>query len=332
MSHMVEVRIAFAAMGTRFALAVRTGPQRAGEARRALEAAARWVRQVELRLSRFDPHSELSRLNAGASGCWQVVSPLLFSALQAAEQARRLTGGLFDPAVLDALTRWGYDRDWRTLQSTRGRPALRAPSPAAAAAHGARQKPSRPQPAGAGGAPFQLDPLVRAVRLGEGVHLDLGGIVKGLTADTVVARLRGRFEAVLADAGGDIAAWSAPGLPPWRVALPASLAGEGGGLVHLRAGGVATSATTVRRFCGPLGPGHHLIDPRTGSPSQSGVEVACVAARSAALAEVLAKAVVVGGFPEARPALERSAPVLAWWRGRASRGKVVHWRCPSGWR
>ena len=165
MSQIVEVRVAFPAMGTRFALAVRTRPERAGQARWALEAAARWVRRVELRLSRFDPQSDLSRLNAGASGCWQVVSPLMFSALQAAEQARRLTGGLFDPAVLDALTRWGYDRDWRTLQTMRGRPALRAPSPAAAAAHGARQEPSRPQPAGAGGAPFQLDPLVRAVRL-----------------------------------------------------------------------------------------------------------------------------------------------------------------------
>lgn len=324
---LVETRVGFPAMGSTIGLAVRTPPGLAEQARRALEAEMRWFREVERRLTRFDPGSELSRLNRQA-GRWCIVSPLLFSALVAARRAWEATGGLFDPAVLPALERWGYDRDYRSLGAAReddtapcealepeGWPA-RATRPRARL--GAPREP-----------PFELDPAVGAVRLREGMRIDLGGIVKGLAADTCVRRLMRRFPAALADAGGDIAAAARPGLPPWRIALPEELEGAGVRVLRVRRGGVATSAT-ARRWVGPLGPAHHLIDPRTGAPARSGVKTVTVASVSAARAEVLAKAILIAGPREASRLLGHRPPAEAWWLLEGGEVGTCNGRCRFG--
>lgn len=306
--HLVEVRVTFAAMGSAVTLAVRAAPGQEAEAREALAREMAWFREVHRRLSRFEADSELSRLNRHA-GRWCVVSPVLFSALRAARAAWEATGGLFDPSVLPALERWGYDQDWRALRRGGGAPDGRhAPVPDGPG--GAEGEVRRAR--GSQAPPFSLDPAIGAVRLEEGVRLDLGGIVKGLAADTSVRRLMRRFPAALVDAGGDIAAAARPGLPPWRIALPAGL-GPGAGVVRVRRAGVATSAT-ARRWWGPLGPAHHLIDPRTGRPAASGVTLVTVVAPSAAEAEVLAKAILIAGPQEAHRLLCRRPPAEARWR------------------
>lgn len=324
----VEVRLAFPAMGSRFTLAVRARADQADAARRALLAEMNWLREVERRLSRFDPKSELSQLNR-RPGQWCVVSPLLFSALQAAARAFEMTAGLFDPSVLGALEWWGYDRDFEQLrrEGPHGRaPARGKDEPPAPTAVPRRVPPAAPGSGAGASMPFLLDPVVRAVRLAEGVRIDLGGIVKGLAADTVVARLSQRFPAALADAGGDVAAAAAPGMPLWRIQLPLP-AWHVPRVLRVRRGAVATSAVQ-RRWWGPRGPAHHLIDPRTRAPASSGVRLACVAARSAAEAEVLAKVLVIAGPDTAIPLLRLRAPAEAWWQLES--GEVGTHRCRSG--
>ena len=64
---------------------------------------------AETALSRFRESSELTHLNKRAgSGQAVLVSNRLRIALIAAERARRLTEGRFDPRVLDDLDRLGY--------------------------------------------------------------------------------------------------------------------------------------------------------------------------------------------------------------------------------
>ena len=58
-------------------------------------------------LTRFDPGSELSLLNARA-GTEVAVSPLLLRAVEAALRAARASDGLVDPTLLDDLERAGY--------------------------------------------------------------------------------------------------------------------------------------------------------------------------------------------------------------------------------
>ena len=82
---------------------------------------------AEAALSRFRDSSELTRLNRRAgSGLAVMVSSRLRIALVAAERARRVTAGRFDPRVLDDLDRLGY----------RGAPLGIEPGPGGHAVHG----------------------------------------------------------------------------------------------------------------------------------------------------------------------------------------------------
>src|SRR5512147_529252 len=59
----------------------------------------RLFRSFEKRLSRFDPHSELSRLNTNEAEFFQA-SPILLEAVEAALIAAEATHGLYDPTLL----------------------------------------------------------------------------------------------------------------------------------------------------------------------------------------------------------------------------------------
>jgi len=184
-------RLEFRAVGTTCAAAVTAGPR----ARRALAAARDEVSACEAALSRFDPASDLSRLNASA-GAWTRVDRRLVEALRLALRAREDTGGLFDPTVLPALAAAGYDRSFEQLVE-------RAPRRAA----GWRA-----------GALIELDEEAGCARLEPGAAVDLGGIGKGYAAMRAVDAMRDVWPTLpgaLVDLGGDLALHgAAPGRRP----------------------------------------------------------------------------------------------------------------------
>ncbi|HVB77582.1 MAG TPA: FAD:protein FMN transferase [Candidatus Nitrosotalea sp.] len=226
-------------------------------------------------LTRFDPRSELSRLNSSA-GLTVLVSPLLFEVLARALAAARATEGVFDPCLLPQLLAAGYDRTFTELDPL-------SPSP---------------PPPGPGGRwrQVRLDEPSRTVQMPPGTAFDLGGIAKGMAVDAALKRLGeigGRFGAV--EAGGDLAVLGTiPGGGGWTVALED--AGDfGASVVELHSGALATSTVLRRRWFKSGQIRHHLIDPRTGLPSQSEVVTASVAAPSCAEAEVAAKLALILG-------------------------------------
>jgi thiamine biosynthesis lipoprotein len=77
--------------------------------------------------------------------------------------------------------------------------------------------------------------------------------------------------------------------------------------VNLRSGALATSSTLRRRWNTATGPAHHVIDPRTGRPSDGPAVSVSVIAAEAWWAEALATIVLVG-FGE--PDLEADLPTL----------------------
>ena len=101
-------RLEFRAVGTTCAAAVTTGgPGDLRRAARALSAAKAEVAACERALSRFDPASDLSRLNA-ADGEWTPVDPRLVESLRFAIRMREDTDGRFDATVLPALVAAGF--------------------------------------------------------------------------------------------------------------------------------------------------------------------------------------------------------------------------------
>jgi thiamine biosynthesis lipoprotein len=237
-----------------------------------------WVRRMGARLTRFSPDSELSRFNA-SPGRWIEISPELESLLGVSLHAFDTSSGLVNVAVLPSLQAVGYTRPMAEVQPVAT--MLRA----------------RPLPL-----PPLLDVLaVRpgAARLEPGAGIDLGGIAKGWMAD----RLRDWLGPnALANLGGDL---SAGGMGPAGDGWPVGL---GGATVLLRDQGAATSSVRRRRWSVEH---HHLIDPRTGLPAQTGLEEVSVVAADGIEAEVVAKTALLVG-PEVAPAY-CAAHALAWW-------------------
>jgi FAD:protein FMN transferase len=69
--------------------------------------------------------------------------------------------------------------------------------------------------------------------------------------------------------------------------------------LHVGPGAVATSSVAKRRWQQGRRQQHHIIDPRTGEPAETDWLSVSVIAPHAALAEVYAKALLIGGSREA---------------------------------
>lgn len=243
---------------------------------RLLEVEA-WIRGLAARLTRFSPDSELSRLNANA-GAWIPVSAELEAILRDALRASEMSAGLVNIAVLPSMLVVGYTRSL-------------VEGPTVATLDHARPLPSVRD---------VLEVREGAARVAAGSGIDLGGIAKGWMADRAV-RLLG--PSAVANLGGDLMAVGAgPRGDGWAVGLA-------GTTLMLRDQGAATSSVRRRRW-GSL---HHMIDPRTGVPADTGLDEVSVVATSGFEAEVVAKAALLLGRDNAPAYCATHA--LAWWLG-----------------
>jgi FAD:protein FMN transferase len=249
--------------------------------------------EIERGLSRFDPGSDLSRLNADPRACVPA-GPLLRAAVAGALRAASLTGGLVDPTLLGALRRAGYGESRAHIEPSSLARGLASAPP---------RRPARPNPAAEWRA-VEVDDGAGVIRRPPGLELDLGGSVKGWAADLVAARLA-RHGRCAVDCGGDLRVAAGSGAP-WEVRVRHPLTGAIAHTLRVRAGGVATSGIDVRLWERPEGDfAHHLIDPATGSPAWTGLAAATALAPTAMEAEALAKAAVLSGPAAGRRLLQR---------------------------
>jgi FAD:protein FMN transferase len=238
----------------------------------AFVAAEAEFHRLEALLSRFRPDSELSLLNEAGT---LEAGPDLCRVVELALEARERSGGRFDPTVHDALVAAGYDRSFELV-------AARDDGDVGVHLH-RRLHPS-PAPAGVTltGSTIRLD----------GVRLDLGGIGKGYAAERA-AEILGTSAPCLVNAGGDIATRGGA----WTVAV--ETAAEPLTLELRSSSALATSGRDRRRWRRDGRELHHLIDPRTGAPSDTDLLRVTVVAPDAVEAEVTAKALFLAGVERA---------------------------------
>lgn len=295
MSHGTTTGTTFRAMGTEIAVRVEhdTPSDLVREVRDLFE---HW----EAVLSRFLPDSELSRVNA-AAGTTVRVSPLFHRVLTQALRAARHTGGVFDPTLGRQLVAAGYSQSFDLPSCAQFR--LSAPRP--------------------GGAwrDIAVDDVAQTIRIPRGAAVDFGGIAKGMAVDAAIAVLSaGGATSALVNAGGDMRAITADG-GGW----PVGLTDAPGQFLTLYDGAVATSSTARRRWRIGSEDQHHLIDPRHGGPSRSGVWSASVAAGSCAYAEVAAKTALILGPDEGPRLLERLGLTALLSRNDGTTIRIGHW-------
>lgn len=244
---------------------------------------------AEQALSRFRDTSEihLARLEGGRA---EDPSRRLVAALSAADRARRVTEGRFDPRVLRDLERLG---SMPIPILDRGEPVGRRGQERVFIRSGRRGPISIPEP------------------------VDFGGIGKGLALRWAARRA----ERVLGDApflieaGGDIVTRAAADPDGWQIAIEDPRGGQlpVAILTPPRDGAVATSSVRVGRWATPDGRSvHHLIDPQLGESAGDGLLSVTVATADPAWAEVWSKALFVAG-PEPIAPLARVRGLAAWW-------------------
>lgn len=234
-----------------------------GEPRSGFAAVQAEFERLEALLSRFRDDSELSRLNADGV---LAAGPDLLAVTRLALEARERTNGRFDPTVHDAVVAAGYDRSFELVESEGDDASTGARCGGAVTIGGG------------------------TITLGHGVRLDLGGIAKGYAVDRAVAILAVDGPCLI-NAGGDLAVG---GGRAWPVAV------DGTELtLELSTGALATSGRDRRRWRRGGAERHHLIDPSTGLPAESGLLRVTVAAPTAVEAEVLAKVAFLTGRVDA---------------------------------
>ena len=170
----------FRAMGTEVTLLAHDAPARIFGP--ALAAVVAIFEQEEQRFSRFRHDSELSRLNR-LIGTWVEATAPFLEVVRLALEGAEATHGLFDPTVLRALEAAGYDRTFVAIEEQSG-------------VH------HEPIPCGRW---REIEVRDDHIRIPEGVGLDLGGLVKGWTADLAAeAVVASGLDWAVVNAGGDL--------------------------------------------------------------------------------------------------------------------------------
>jgi FAD:protein FMN transferase len=294
---LVHVERVGAAMGGQIAVHLAVEP---GDVERSGIVAAGLVDRVRAWarfLTRFEPDSDLSRLNADARR-EALVPPTLAGVLEWSAQAGRLTGGVVDVTLLDARLAAEHPEAAALRAGDQAEPPVghasalveRASEPAWSLVRTRR------------GATLQRRP---------GVRFDLDGTAKGWIADRALDLLWDMPGAIV-DADGDLAIRVAAG-DSWRVGV-ADPAQPGRNLAVMNLAvpegevaerfGLATSGVSVHRWGHGDEAAHHLIDPATRRPAETDVVQATVLATTAREAEAFAKSAVILGSSRAIDLLE----------------------------
>ena len=196
------------------------------------------LRSIHRTLSRFDPDSELSYLNAHAGESVRV-SQTLLGAIVASLRAAERSGGLVDPTVLTDLVRAGYGIS---------RAGVTPASLLEAIATAPRPRPALPR-AQADWRRICVSERSRVVRLPHGVSIDLGGTAKGWAVD-IAGDILGGTPSFAVDAGGDLRVGGATRAPR-VIEIEHPLDAANNRCIQLTAGAVATSGLRTRLWRTP---------------------------------------------------------------------------------
>lgn len=276
-------------MGTRVDLTLQ-GQDAAALAPAAEAALAEMARLADM-MSRYRSTSALNAINLAAGIQPVPVPPELLQVLLMARRAGQASQGHFD-ATVGALRDWDFD----------------AAHPHLPTAQQIAQQLPLVSPQG-----LIIDERAGTAYLSQrGMRLDLGGIAKLpiLRAGMLQLQKHGVQNAMI-NGGGDVLVHGQLNGRPWRVGLrdprqPERLLG----VVALNQGFVAASGDYERYFMHQGKRLHHILDPRTGYPTQGPHGVALVSEQLDAI-NGLGAAIMVAGAAAGRARLQQTSGVDA---------------------
>lgn len=241
----------------------------------AVHHAMREIARLDALLSRTREESAVSALNRGET----VEDAELAALLTRAAKLCKATGGAFDVTVAPVVSAWGFTADEYRVPTQEEITALLT--------H-----------VGAGG----IGSDGEVTTLAEGVSVDLGGIGKGYASDCAARVFKEEnVSGALAALGGNIYAHGTKSDgSPWRVAVRDPFDGSAYvGALSLTDAFAVTSGGYERYFESGGKTYHHIIDPSTGYPAESGLASVTVVCGEGLLADALSTALYVMGEAKA---------------------------------
>jgi thiamine biosynthesis lipoprotein len=242
------------------------------------------VQRVERLLSRFDPRSEVSRINRLAASQPVQVDYELAHVLQTCFDAWRWTGGAFDIAATTPASGRRQPPDGVLSQRFSNIPVI------------------------------SFDPHQRQIHFDTSeIRLDLGAFGKGYALDRA-AEILAEYSVENALLHGGTSSVLARGLDdrgqPWRVAIRDPVSGESAEMIELFNQALSCSAINEQA---------DIVDPRTGRPLV-GSNACAVIAPTAAEAEILSTAALCLGREKIGTLLAGRDDCQVYWQGYACSG------------
>ncbi|MGB4660720.1 MAG: FAD:protein FMN transferase [Mobilitalea sp.] len=206
-------------------------------------------------LSVFKPNSEISQINENAGLRPTKVSSETIKLLERALHYSDISKGSFDITIRPAVKLWSIGHKEQRIPTEEEIQEI-------------RQLVDYRQ--------VEIDKVSGSVYLrNKGQAIDLGGIAKGYAADLIGTKLKmaGVKSAILNFGGTIVTIGNKKNGTSWRVGIQNPLAKRGCsvGAVNLKDTAMVTSAVNERFFIKDGIRYHHLLDPTTLKPAQSGV-------------------------------------------------------------
>ncbi len=242
------------------------------ETKKVQQVVARVFAEIDARYNHWNPHSELSQINAMEAGAKRVISGELERVLALARTFFLLSKGRFDPTLGAVIAHWkshlmaGKRPDGQTARAT-----------------------------ASGWENIEVVDQTVTKKRGE-LAFDLDGMIKGFAIDALIEALRQLgYRHLYVNWAGDLrVVGSHPSRRPWRVQLPSlSQRGDERPTLSLRDSALATSGDYLQWWKVDGTTYSHIVDPRTKEALQRkrvSLAAVTVQAPTCALADALATA------------------------------------------
>ena len=239
----------------------------------AVNEAAREINRLDRLFDRGSEKSEVYAINSdGSAAVSEDTAALAARALEISQK----TDGVFDITIAPIMDMWGfYTKDYKVPDETELEKALES--------------------VGYNNISVDGD----TVALKNGAKIDLGGIAKGYLSDRIKEIFKEKgVKSGIVSLGGNVCAFGAkPNGEKWRVAIQDPLDTDRYiGSVSVSDTAVITSGGYQRYFVENNVIYHHIIDPKTGYPANSGLLSVTIVGDDAALCDGLSTALFVMGL------------------------------------
>lgn len=263
---------------------------------RALNDGEKEIHRIDARLSVGNSDSEVSKLNAAGGG---VVSGDVATLMQKALDIYRSTDGAFDISIYPIMKLWGFTEVYDESDPKTSTKVKHIPSSSAIAQTLTKVDASK----------IRYDAKTKTLDLPADMQIDFGGIAKGYTSQRLIDIMKkDGVTAAMVELGGNVQVYGQkPDGSPWRVGIanPKNREKMVGTLNLTKSCAVITSGSYERYITDSTGRKyHHIIDPKTGYPAESGLASVTIVCKDGTTADALSTALFVMGKDKA----------IAYWR------------------